>query len=154
MDGHASHRPGLSRRVRLLALFALLAGVFLMHGPSADHDLSSTTGHGTAMAMSGSAGIAAAADPRTIAGGVVRAAHRAAPVAPPVSHSGHADGSCLAFLLAATTLIVLPALSARRRRSADAVSNPAVGPPRCGPLARDAGASWPPSLALLCLSRT
>src|ERR1700710_2325794 len=112
MDGQGSHPRGLSRRGSLLGMVAPLAGVFLMHGPTPEHDLGATADHGSAMAMAASAPMAVTALLGSSAADDLRPVHPGAPDQLPTGHSDHVNGTCLAFLLsAATTVVVMTALS-------------------------------------------
>jgi hypothetical protein len=154
------------RLLRVLAVFAIIAAVFVMHGMTGDHDLNpsefsassaaSSPGSEVLVGVQGGTGTADHARPRD---GTTPAAARW--VGHPAGHgsaAGHGEHaaahSCLAFLsvCALTLAALLRCVRCRILRVATGAGVSAL-PDTSRPF-EPLGGAKPPSLTALCLSRT
>jgi hypothetical protein len=171
MGGTKALTRSVVRFVRVLAVFAIIAAVFVMHGLAGDHDLNSSSFAAGSSNASILAPAAAAAAPPTGVSPALRSGPPHAVVAPttqridrllaaaagsvPVHGDDDAAHSCLAFLSACGIALAAFALCVRRRPPAGWTGRPVstVRSRGVGALT-SAGGARPPSLSSLCLSRT
>lgn len=140
----------------MLAVFAMVVGVFLMHGLSGDHDLNSGPNAGSRITLSAPVGAALVMDagaghegmaaPRDTGGPAGAGDHA------PGGHRGHGvAGACLALLAALLGLAGAPVLPGSVWRGSASWIRP-----RAGLTQAQTWSPWccAPSLSALGLSRT
>ena len=126
--------------VRTLIVIGLLAGLFAMHGLSADHDTALSSPHHTGMTM-----------PRTESGHLLNMGqHVAGEVgAQAAAHAGMGKGCCVAVLTGAALLALLLIRLLRTVR----VFEPLQVPRRVWRTVQAHAPPRPPDLAALCVLR-